>query len=48
MAAVVLMAPPLEANAPALLGNVVTTAKLVGVRHIVHDLAIEPFYGELF
>ena len=34
MAAVVLMAPPLEANAPALLGPVVTAARLVGVRHI--------------
>ncbi len=29
------MAPPLEANAPALLGPVVTAAKLAGVRHIV-------------
>lgn len=35
MAAVVLMAPPLEANAPALLGPVVTAAKLAGVRHIL-------------
>jgi uncharacterized protein YbjT (DUF2867 family) len=35
MAAVVLMAPPLEANAPALLGPVVNAAKLAGVRHIV-------------
>ncbi len=35
MAAVVLMAPPVEQNAPALLGPVVTAAKRVGVRHIV-------------
>jgi uncharacterized protein YbjT (DUF2867 family) len=35
MAAVVLMAPPLEANAPALLGPVIAAARLAGVQHIV-------------
>ena len=35
MAAVVLIAPPLEASAPALLGPVVTAAKQANVRHIV-------------
>ncbi len=35
MAAVVLMAPPLEANAPTLLGPVVTAAKGAGIEHIV-------------
>jgi uncharacterized protein YbjT (DUF2867 family) len=35
MSALVLIAPPLEANAPALLGPVVSAAKLAGVRHIV-------------
>jgi uncharacterized protein YbjT (DUF2867 family) len=33
--ALVLMAPPLDANAPALLGPVVAAAKGAGVRHIV-------------
>ncbi len=35
IAALVLMAPPLDANAPALLGPVVTAAKAAGVQHIV-------------
>lgn len=35
VSALVLMAPPLEANAPALLGPVVTAAKNAGVQHVV-------------
>ena len=35
VAALVLMAPPLEANAPALLSPVISAAKPAGVRHIV-------------
>src|SRR5580698_9723401 len=35
VSALVLMAPPLDANAPALLGPVVTAAKAAGVQQIV-------------
>jgi uncharacterized protein YbjT (DUF2867 family) len=35
MSAMVLMAPPLEANAPALLGPVITAATAAGVQHVV-------------
>jgi uncharacterized protein YbjT (DUF2867 family) len=35
VSALVLMAPPLDANAPALLGPAVTAAKAAGVQHIV-------------
>lgn len=35
ISALVLMAPPLEANAPALLGPVITAAKIANVQHIV-------------
>jgi uncharacterized protein YbjT (DUF2867 family) len=35
ISALVLMAPPLDANAPALLGPVVKAAKGAGVRHVV-------------
>ena len=35
ISALVLMAPPLDASAPALLGPVVRAAKSAGVRHVV-------------
>jgi len=46
ISALVLMAPPLESNAPALLGPVVTAAKGIDVQHVVHISAFGVNHNE--